>query len=181
MPCRAPVFSPLTALTPPPPTPPHARTQAHPADVHSGQCALCGQGEAFGTDWISCDMCDCWVHFSCDKRPFLGEAWDCYSCFSLSWFHWQHAPLPAWSIDPPTRRPPSALLQAAHFLHFLVQSARNFCVRAVCVTLDGLLWLHARPHARALYLFHRHSYHLRCTPCFNKNPGHCELQAHILV
>lgn len=47
--------------------------QAHPEDVNGGQCALCGQGEECGTDWISCDMCDCWVHFSCDKRPFLGE------------------------------------------------------------------------------------------------------------
>lgn len=37
------------------------------------RCTLCGRGEEAGaTDWIACDGCNSWVHFSCDKRPGLG-------------------------------------------------------------------------------------------------------------
>ena len=36
-------------------------------------CTICGLGEDYATDWISCDSCDCWAHLSCDKRPYLGE------------------------------------------------------------------------------------------------------------
>lgn len=37
------------------------------------RCTLCGRGEEAGaTDWIACDSCNSWVHFSCDKRPGLG-------------------------------------------------------------------------------------------------------------
>lgn len=47
--------------------------QAHPADVVVDRCTLCGRGEEGGaTDWIACDSCNSWVHFSCDKRPGLG-------------------------------------------------------------------------------------------------------------
>ena len=42
--------------------------QAHPEDVTGGVCAICGGGEDVGDDWISCDLCDTWVHFSCDPR-----------------------------------------------------------------------------------------------------------------
>ncbi|KFM25586.1 hypothetical protein F751_0613 [Auxenochlorella protothecoides] len=45
--------------------------QANPADVTSGNCLVCGQGA--GDDWISCDNCDRWLHFSCDKRPHPGS------------------------------------------------------------------------------------------------------------
>lgn len=47
--------------------------QAHPQDVVVDRCTLCGRGEEAGaTDWIACDSCNSWVHFSCDKRPNLG-------------------------------------------------------------------------------------------------------------
>ena len=46
--------------------------QAHPEDITGDACAICGGSEDIATDWISCDMCDSWVHFSCDKRPYLG-------------------------------------------------------------------------------------------------------------
>ena len=36
-------------------------------------CTICGLGEDYATDWISCDSCNSWVHLSCDKRPYLGE------------------------------------------------------------------------------------------------------------
>jgi hypothetical protein len=53
--------------------PPTARPQAHPADVLSDRCIICGSGEEQGlTDWIACDSCESWVHFSCDKRAGLG-------------------------------------------------------------------------------------------------------------
>jgi hypothetical protein len=40
--------------------------------VQGDTCTLCGHGEELATDWVSCDQCNTWVHFSCDKRPFLG-------------------------------------------------------------------------------------------------------------
>jgi hypothetical protein len=41
--------------------------------VLSDRCIICGSGEEQGlTDWIACDSCESWVHFSCDKRPGLG-------------------------------------------------------------------------------------------------------------
>ena len=45
--------------------------QAHPEDVAQDTCALCGAGGEAGSDWISCDRCDTWVHYSCDPRPGL--------------------------------------------------------------------------------------------------------------
>ena len=42
--------------------------QAHQEDVTGGCCAICGGGEEVADDWISCDLCDTWVHFSCDPR-----------------------------------------------------------------------------------------------------------------
>jgi hypothetical protein len=57
----------------PPPSPGVLSLQAHPADVVVDRCTLCGRGEEGGaTDWIACDSCNSWVHFSCDKRPGLG-------------------------------------------------------------------------------------------------------------
>lgn len=51
--------------------------QAHPQDVVVDRCTLCGRGEEAGaTDWIACDSCNSWVHFSCDKRPNLGTFQD---------------------------------------------------------------------------------------------------------
>ncbi|KAF6260727.1 hypothetical protein COO60DRAFT_1505165 [Scenedesmus sp. NREL 46B-D3] len=39
--------------------------QAHPQDVVVDRCTLCGRGEEAGaTDWIACDSCNSWVHFS---------------------------------------------------------------------------------------------------------------------
>ncbi|GBF99399.1 hypothetical protein Rsub_12332 [Raphidocelis subcapitata] len=47
--------------------------QAHPADALTDRCIICGSGEEQGlTDWIACDSCESWVHFSCDKRAGLG-------------------------------------------------------------------------------------------------------------
>lgn len=46
--------------------------QAHPDDVIGDTCAICGGSEDIATDWISCDQCDQWVHFSCDQRSYLG-------------------------------------------------------------------------------------------------------------
>jgi len=41
--------------------------------VLSDRCIICGSGEEQGlTDWIACDSCESWVHFSCDKRQGLG-------------------------------------------------------------------------------------------------------------
>ena len=34
-------------------------------------CTLCGCHEG-PTDWIACDKCDSWLHFSCDTRRGLG-------------------------------------------------------------------------------------------------------------
>ncbi len=42
--------------------------QAHPEDLTGGFCAICGGTEDVSDDWISCDLCDIWVHFSCDPR-----------------------------------------------------------------------------------------------------------------
>ena len=40
----------------------------------SDRCIICGSGEEQGlTDWIACDSCESWVHFSCDKRQGLGS------------------------------------------------------------------------------------------------------------
>eukprot|EP00887_Chlorella_sp_A99_P000408 scaffold13.g408.t1 len=47
--------------------------QAHPQDVRRDICSICRRGEEGGTDWVCCDMCDCWTHFSCDRRPYLGS------------------------------------------------------------------------------------------------------------
>lgn len=46
--------------------------QAHPEDVPGDRCGICGRGDEVANDWISCDMCDCWVHFSCDVRQSRG-------------------------------------------------------------------------------------------------------------
>lgn len=64
--------------------------QAHPQDVTSSTCSICGGSDEKATDWISCDSCDKWVHFSCDKRPDLGafkdyvkgngRTYECPSC-----------------------------------------------------------------------------------------------------
>lgn len=35
-------------------------------------CSLCGGTDEVAGDWISCDACSAWVHFSCDARPGLG-------------------------------------------------------------------------------------------------------------
>jgi hypothetical protein len=42
--------------------------QVHPDDVTGDRCGICGHGDEHGSDWISCDDCDTWVHFSCDER-----------------------------------------------------------------------------------------------------------------
>jgi len=48
--------------------------QAHPQDVLTDRCTICGRGEEAGAvDWVACDVCNSWVHFSCDKRPGLGS------------------------------------------------------------------------------------------------------------
>lgn len=47
-------------------------TQAHPEDVTGDKCVLCNRGDEQATDWVSCDRCGSWVHFSCDTRPDLG-------------------------------------------------------------------------------------------------------------
>ncbi|KAK9800299.1 hypothetical protein WJX73_007633 [Symbiochloris irregularis] len=64
--------------------------QAHPDDVTGDACAICGGSDDIATDWISCDMCESWVHFSCDSRPYLGnfkdyskgqgQSYTCASC-----------------------------------------------------------------------------------------------------
>ncbi|KAK9822214.1 hypothetical protein WJX81_006927 [Elliptochloris bilobata] len=46
--------------------------QAHPEDVTGDACSLCGGTDEVAGDWISCDACSAWVHFSCDQRPGLG-------------------------------------------------------------------------------------------------------------
>jgi hypothetical protein len=46
--------------------------QAHPEDVTGDKCAICGGSDEAATDWISCDSCNAWVHFSCDQQPQLG-------------------------------------------------------------------------------------------------------------
>ena len=47
--------------------------QAHPEDVIREQCALCHRGDDHAHDWVCCDTCDNWVHFSCDSRSDLGS------------------------------------------------------------------------------------------------------------
>ncbi|KAL4422493.1 hypothetical protein ABPG75_008690 [Micractinium tetrahymenae] len=46
--------------------------QAHLEDITGDRCGICGHGEEVAADWISCDMCDCWFHFSCDVRQARG-------------------------------------------------------------------------------------------------------------
>lgn len=48
---------------------------AHPQDVTLDRCVLCNGGDAVSSDWLCCDGCENWVHFSCDKRP-LGSFQD---------------------------------------------------------------------------------------------------------
>ena len=50
----------------------HLRLQAHPEDVIREQCALCSRGDEHAHDWVCCDTCNTWSHFSCDTRPDLG-------------------------------------------------------------------------------------------------------------
>ena len=46
--------------------------QAHPEDKLGDTCALCARGDEQATDWVCCDRCGSWQHFSCDSRPGLG-------------------------------------------------------------------------------------------------------------
>ena len=46
--------------------------QAHPEDMLGDTCALCARGDEQATDWVCCDRCGSWQHFSCDTRPGLG-------------------------------------------------------------------------------------------------------------
>lgn len=53
----------------------------HPDDITGDRCGICGRGDEHASDWISCDGCDTWVHFSCDERmsrgePGRGAAWE---------------------------------------------------------------------------------------------------------
>ncbi|EFJ44779.1 hypothetical protein VOLCADRAFT_121257 [Volvox carteri f. nagariensis] len=45
---------------------------AHPEDVTLDRCVLCNGGDAVSSDWVCCDACENWAHFSCDKRPGIG-------------------------------------------------------------------------------------------------------------
>ena len=47
-------------------------SQVHPKDLTGDGCWLCGSNDESGTDWICCDHCERWIHFACDRRPFLG-------------------------------------------------------------------------------------------------------------
>lgn len=49
------------------------RMQAHPEDVIREHCALCNRGDDHAHDWVCCDSCNTWVHFSCDTRTSLGS------------------------------------------------------------------------------------------------------------
>ena len=53
------------------------RAQAHPQDVQGEGCHICGRGDDQAGDWISCDTCEHWYHFSCDQRTNLApfKAW----------------------------------------------------------------------------------------------------------
>lgn len=51
----------------------HPPLQAHPEDVTGDRCGICGRGDEYLSDWVCCDMCECWVHFSCDTRQSRGE------------------------------------------------------------------------------------------------------------
>eukprot|EP00884_Botryococcus_braunii_P018880 jgi/Botrbrau1/5676/Bobra.0071s0017.1 len=37
--------------------------KAHPEDVRSDSCAVCGGGEEKATDWVGCDHCESWGPF----------------------------------------------------------------------------------------------------------------------
>lgn len=65
--------------------------QAHPEDVIQETCAICGGTDEAATDWVSCDSCNNWVHFSCDGRSHLGTFKDyakgngaTYNCVNCS-------------------------------------------------------------------------------------------------
>ncbi|GLI68742.1 hypothetical protein VaNZ11_013233 [Volvox africanus] len=45
---------------------------AHPEDVTLDRCVLCNGGDTVSSDWVCCDACENWAHFSCDKRPGIG-------------------------------------------------------------------------------------------------------------
>ncbi|CAL8464121.1 g3656 [Coccomyxa elongata] len=47
--------------------------QAHPEDIRQDKCEICNGSDESATDWISCDQCNKWVHFSCDRRPNMGS------------------------------------------------------------------------------------------------------------
>ena len=54
--------------------PPSIPTQVHPDDITGDRCGICGRGDEHASDWISCDGCNTWVHFSCDERMTRGAA-----------------------------------------------------------------------------------------------------------
>ncbi|CAK0786305.1 hypothetical protein CVIRNUC_009518 [Coccomyxa viridis] len=64
---------------------------AHPEDMLGDTCALCARGDEQATDWVCCDRCGSWRHFSCDTRPGLGAFKDyskgkgaTYICFKCA-------------------------------------------------------------------------------------------------
>lgn len=48
--------------------------QAHQVDVAPDRCGLCVPGiEHPAQDWVCCDTCTAWLHFTCDTRSATGE------------------------------------------------------------------------------------------------------------
>ena len=61
-------------------TPVRSCMQAHPEDMLGDTCMLCARGDEQATDWVCCDRCGSWQHFSCDNRPGLGAFKVCPRC-----------------------------------------------------------------------------------------------------
>lgn len=46
---------------------------AHPKDVAGDLCIICHRADAEQGDWLACDTCERWSHYSCDARTGLAS------------------------------------------------------------------------------------------------------------
>lgn len=46
---------------------------AHPKDVAGDLCIICHRADADQGDWLACDTCERWSHYSCDARSGLAS------------------------------------------------------------------------------------------------------------
>ena len=97
--------------------------QAHPEDMLGDTCALCARGDEQATDWVCCDRCGSWRHFSCDTRPGLGafkvRPW--CAMLALSYIGMGSASETAGCLHAPWGALQQLQLLAAPSLHYMPQ------------------------------------------------------------